>query len=161
MNQTVHSPLVAIANAILDGSLLVQGRIGMHEVPSESLRAVWKKGDLNIPVEDLLLILAKALLEPIPEDPRIKQLEEEVLRLRAGRLTPEEFQELCHNLHEAGRPITREQFAAGCLSFQEQLFGHNPEDPRCPINDETLPGVPDCSCVTDDRQRMDHGNPVG
>ena len=49
----------------------------------------------------------------------------EVARLKRGDFTPEEFQNLCHNLHE--RPVcTRKEFAQGCLQFQEKLFGKEP-----------------------------------
>ena len=49
----------------------------------------------------------------------------EVARLKRGDFTPEEFQNLCHNLHE--RPVcTREEFSQGCLQFQEKLFGKEP-----------------------------------
>ena len=51
-----------------------------------------------------------------------EMLMNEVSRLKRGDFTPEEFQNLCHNLHE--RPVcTREEFAQGCLQFQEKLFG--------------------------------------
>lgn len=60
------------------------------------------------------------------------RLREEVKRLKAGRLTSEEFQNLCHNLHEcpaghAGPPCSREQFENGCVEFQNLLFGPKEE----------------------------------
>lgn len=50
---------------------------------------------------------------------------QELDRLRQGNLTNQEFQALCHNLHESKTqpPCTREQFEQGCIQFQEQLFG--------------------------------------
>jgi hypothetical protein len=47
----------------------------------------------------------------------------EVRRLKRGDFTPEEFQELCHNLHERPGGCTRDVFAAGCREYQEKLFG--------------------------------------
>ena len=56
---------------------------------------------------------------------KISALAKEVIRLRRGDFTPEEFQNLCHNLHE--RPVcAREEFSQGCLQFQEKLFGKEP-----------------------------------
>jgi hypothetical protein len=44
-------------------------------------------------------------------------------RLRRGDFTPEEFQNLCHNLTFADRL----SFERGCRDYQEKLFGcHNP-----------------------------------
>jgi hypothetical protein len=57
---------------------------------------------------------------------QIERLEAEVKRLKAGNFTPEEFQVLCHNLHERGTPCTRAEFDHGCKKFQDLLFG--PED---------------------------------
>ena len=56
----------------------------------------------------------------------IARLEAENARLKAGKLNPEEFLTLCHNLHESGSPYTREEFARGCEIFQVILFG-----PKC------------------------------
>lgn len=44
----------------------------------------------------------------------------EIERLTAGRFTPEEFQNLCHNLPEG---CTREVFERGCKDYQDRLFG--------------------------------------
>lgn len=41
-------------------------------------------------------------------------------RLKEGNFTPEEFQNLCHNL---GRDCTLPVFDQGCKSYQESLFG--------------------------------------
>ena len=47
---------------------------------------------------------------------------DEIERLQSGRLTPEEFNELCHNLHEQGRPLSREEHEAECEKFRDELF---------------------------------------
>lgn len=47
----------------------------------------------------------------------------EIDRVKRGDLTPEEFQSLCHNLHERGTPCTRQEFEQGCVTFADQLFG--------------------------------------
>lgn len=52
----------------------------------------------------------------------IRDLEAEIGRLKRGDLTPEEVQNLCHNLHEKGT-VTRVEFEHGCYLFQEKLFG--------------------------------------
>jgi hypothetical protein len=48
--------------------------------------------------------------------------EREAARILNGNLTAEEFQRLCHNLHERGTPCTAREFAAGCAEFIQQLF---------------------------------------
>ena len=53
----------------------------------------------------------------------VKTLYDEAERLQSGRLTPEEFHELCHNLHEHGTPITREEHRVACERFRDFLFG--------------------------------------
>lgn len=45
-------------------------------------------------------------------------------RLKAGRFTPEEFQNLCHHLDENDR----EAFCKGCAEYQEKLFGKGQSD---------------------------------
>ena len=55
--------------------------------------------------------------------PGWREMCSEINRLTSGRLTPEEFQTLCHNLNERGTPCTREEFEKGCVEFQNQLFG--------------------------------------
>lgn len=52
----------------------------------------------------------------------------ELKRLRAGRLTPDECQRICHNLHEVGGelPVTPEQFSYGCEAYQVYLFDYSP-----------------------------------
>ena len=47
---------------------------------------------------------------------------EELKRLKSGNLTSVEFNELCHNVHEQGCPITREQHTVECDKFRNQLF---------------------------------------
>lgn len=51
----------------------------------------------------------------------------EIERLKEGDFTPEEFQELCHNLHDTERDgIGPKTFAEGCIQYQEKLFGKSP-----------------------------------
>lgn len=53
----------------------------------------------------------------------ITALELEVKRLKEGFLTPEEFQNLCHNLHlREGMPCTREEFREGCRKTEESFL---------------------------------------
>jgi hypothetical protein len=40
-------------------------------------------------------------------------------RLKRGNFTPEEFQNLCHNLSEKDK----EKFFQGCAEYQRKLFG--------------------------------------
>jgi hypothetical protein len=49
----------------------------------------------------------------------INRLGSEVKRLREGRFTPEEIQNLCHNRH----PCSREEFEQGCRDYTNKLFG--------------------------------------
>jgi len=57
------------------------------------------------------------------DDITISALRQKVERLESGDLTKEEFQNLCHNLHEKGKPRTFIEFAKGCVEFQAELFG--------------------------------------
>ena len=50
----------------------------------------------------------------------------EIQRLKSGRFTPEEFQNLCH---ETDKPCSAEEFAEGCRAYQKQLFGKAPAGP--------------------------------
>lgn len=47
-------------------------------------------------------------------------LEDEIDRLKRGDFTPDEFQNLCHNLPDT---CTREVFESGCKDYQAKLFG--------------------------------------
>jgi len=49
---------------------------------------------------------------------------EDVGRLRAGKFTPEELQNLCHNVSEADKVA----FFAGCAEYQRKLFGESAHD---------------------------------
>lgn len=51
----------------------------------------------------------------------ITRLTIEIERLKRGAFTPEEFQNLCHNLEGC----TREEFQRGCTEYQRKLFGDN------------------------------------
>lgn len=46
------------------------------------------------------------------------------------KLTGEEFQLLCHNMHEHGTPCNRAEFNKGCQEFQDKLFGVKDDTPR-------------------------------
>lgn len=48
-----------------------------------------------------------------------EKLLDELARLKSGALTEEEFHNLCHNFSEDDA----ERFRAGCLAYQEKLFG--------------------------------------
>lgn len=47
-----------------------------------------------------------------------RKLLKEIVRLRSGDFTPEEFQFLCHKFSEQDR----EAFFAGCAAYQRKLF---------------------------------------
>lgn len=49
----------------------------------------------------------------------VEALKTEISRLKEGNFTPEELQNLCHNL----KTDKLEEFRAGCRSYQCQLFG--------------------------------------
>lgn len=51
----------------------------------------------------------------------------ELTRYKAGNLTPEELQELCHNM--AGK-VDADAFCAGCEDYQIKLFGRSPTKER-------------------------------
>lgn len=53
---------------------------------------------------------------------KVNHLQSELDRLLAGNFTPEEFQNLCHNLHENPN-CTKEDFKQGCREFTIKLFG--------------------------------------
>jgi hypothetical protein len=44
----------------------------------------------------------------------------EIARLREGNFTPEEFQNICHNLPPSCGPA---EFRRGCRDYQRRLFG--------------------------------------
>lgn len=53
------------------------------------------------------------------------ELKKEIVRLKEGNFTSEEFQNLCHNLpKECGREI----FTEGCKQYQLKLFGPTIQD---------------------------------
>jgi len=51
---------------------------------------------------------------------RLMSAEAEVVRLRRGEFTPQEFQDLCHNKSVQDG---FEAFADGCEAYQQKLFG--------------------------------------
>ena len=51
---------------------------------------------------------------------------DEIERLQSGRLTRGEFNELCHNLHERGIPMTWDEHKAACDEFRECIFNPMP-----------------------------------
>ena len=51
--------------------------------------------------------------------------DQEIARLKTGKFTEEEFQNLCHELSEDGKP---ECFAKGCIEYQKKLFGYSPTE---------------------------------
>lgn len=60
-------------------------------------------------------------------DRLVLKLTNEIRRLRRGDFTPEEFQALCH--HRDDKPgCTRADFEAGCVAYQEKLFGPKHDD---------------------------------
>ena len=65
-------------------------------------------------------IVAAVAAEREAHAAEIERLRAEYDRMRRGDFTPEEFQNLCHNLPPH---CTREAFAAGCAEYQRKLFG--------------------------------------
>lgn len=57
----------------------------------------------------------------------------EIDRLKAGRFTPEEFQNLCHHLDETKRA----SFYQGCADYQRKLFGVSDRDLLQGVNADT------------------------
>lgn len=53
------------------------------------------------------------------------KMAEENERLRAGKFTRDEWQNLCHDMHESGTPCNLQEFAEGCEMFQIHLYGEN------------------------------------
>lgn len=53
----------------------------------------------------------------------IADLEEEIVRLKAGKFTEEEFQNLCHGFQECDFL----RFRQGCEEYQAKLFGFSAE----------------------------------
>lgn len=51
----------------------------------------------------------------------IKSLETEILRLKSGDFTEEEFQNLCHKFNETDKC----RFFDGCAAYQRKLFGES------------------------------------
>lgn len=53
--------------------------------------------------------------------------ESELIRLKRGDFTNEEFQNLCHNRHEK-EGCTAKDFFDGCAAYQKNLFGRSERD---------------------------------
>lgn len=68
---------------------------------------------------DYRYLAAAANLAPLLAD-EVERQAKEIERLKRGDFTPEEFQNLCHNLPEH---CTHEVFDAGCRQYQSKLFG--------------------------------------
>ncbi len=65
--------------------------------------------------------------ECVCQSEHIDYLTNELDRLRRGDFTSEEFQNLCHNLHE--RPgCSRAEFEEGCRAYRAKLFGGATKD---------------------------------
>lgn len=61
-------------------------------------------------------------------------LRQELVRLKRGEFTMEEFQNLCHNRHE--KPgCTAKEFFDGCAAFQKSMFGHSERGDKAKEND--------------------------
>lgn len=65
---------------------------------------------------------------------RVKWLEEEVARLKEGKFTPEELQNLCHNLPKENLVA----FGKGCEEYQKSLFGNSYKDKKIRLLEELL-----------------------
>lgn len=71
----------------------------------------------------------KGILNCLANDQnRIAELEAEVLRLKEGNFTPEEFQNLCHNLCSSASEASKQAFFRGCSEYQKKLFGESAVD---------------------------------
>jgi hypothetical protein len=57
--------------------------------------------------------------EKYEREREVTVLKAEIERLKAGRFTEEEFQNLCHNF----TCEDRKRFEEGCKTYQEKLFG--------------------------------------
>lgn len=55
----------------------------------------------------------------------VEKLREENERLKEGKFTPQEFQNLCHNRHFTQLGTTSHEFYEGCHLYQKQLFGES------------------------------------
>lgn len=75
----------------------------MAEIDLQNILAMAEKRGFAHPADTILLV-------------------NEIMRLKRGEFTPEEFQEMCHNRHETPG-CTSADFAAGCVQYQRQLFG--------------------------------------
>lgn len=68
---------------------------------------------------------------------KVYELGKEVARLKNGDLTPQEFQNLCHNLKDKNPACPLHDFQMGCVVIQRTLY---PTD--------THPDVYTCECVS-------------
>jgi hypothetical protein len=55
---------------------------------------------------------------------QVDVLTREVVRLKVGELTEQEFQDLCHGLIGSDGPV---RFAQGCREYNRKLFGDRSE----------------------------------
>jgi hypothetical protein len=73
----------------------------------------------NRGLDDIHKATEKVLQTAEVVEQAVRNVAAEVARLKSGQLTPEELQNLCHNLPESDR----EAFRAGCVEYQKKLFG--------------------------------------
>lgn len=86
------------------------------EVPKFCPVCIVKRGVKTI--EGLTYQLTEALAEN-------DRLSAEVDRLKAGKWTKEEINDICHNLHGT---VNAEKFAAACAEEQRKIYGCAPEE---------------------------------
>lgn len=74
--------------------------------------------------EDINPNVLSDLIRALNEKTQLESdLRAEIARLKAGRFTPEEFQNLCHNKDELA--CTEREFCDGCEEYQKKLFGRS------------------------------------
>lgn len=85
----------------------------------------------------------------------IKGKDAVIARLKAGDLTPEEFNALCHNLHENGCPITPDQHEAECAKFRRELYGPKMDPLREKVETNWSPPPVDGERIVDAVRQID------
>lgn len=83
----------------------------------------WSLHDTSHLAEQEQARTAQVIHENIDLESQLRAAQAEVTRLKAGKLSPDEFNELCHNLHETGQPLTPCEHEAACAAFRQQLYG--------------------------------------
>ena len=91
----------------------------MKNLYDEALELAKRLSLVSNPSPEVVAMMIMAFA--IANDAELERLKLEIERLKSGKFTPEEFQNLCHE----DKPVTAKEFAQGCCEYQRKLFGYS------------------------------------